>query len=33
MTLRALYCRLAVPTALALAALVGGGWKWERFLP
>jgi hypothetical protein len=33
MTLRAFYCRLAVPTALALAAFVGAGWKWERFLP
>lgn len=30
MTLRSLYYRFAVPAALALTALVGAGWKWER---
>jgi hypothetical protein len=30
MTLRVLYYRFAVSTALVLTALVGAGWKWER---
>ena len=30
---RALLFRFAVSSALVLAASIGGGWKWERFLP
>jgi hypothetical protein len=30
---RVAYFRFAVPAALVLGAALGGGWKWERFLP
>ena len=31
--LRVAYIRFAVPAALIFGAALGGGWKWERFLP
>jgi hypothetical protein len=31
--IRAAFFRLAVPAALVFGAALGGGWKWERFLP
>ena len=30
---RAFLYRFAVSSALVLAASIGAGWKWERFLP
>jgi hypothetical protein len=33
MMLRAAFFRFGVPAVLVLGAALGGGWKWERFLP
>ena len=30
--LRVTFVRLGVPTALVLASVLGGGWKWEKLI-
>lgn len=33
MTLRVFIVRLVMPAALVFTAGIGGGWKWENFIP